>query len=79
MPLHDEQHAYLIRVALSNRSDAKFPFSTSALFLTHMAQDTGLGIESIRQEQQKKIEARQKSQAERIRSLEKKIAELAAV
>jgi hypothetical protein len=66
-------------MALTNRPDTKFPSYKSSLFLNRMAQEAGLDIASLQKEQQARVDSRQKSQTDRIASLEKKIAELEVV
>jgi ParB family chromosome partitioning protein len=74
--LTDAQFAYLIRVALLNKSDSKYPVHDTAQCLVKVAEAAGLNVTAIEQEQEQKAMTRQQRQQIRIADLKKKMAAL---
>ncbi len=71
--LTEGQYSYLIRMTLAAKSESKSPTSDTGYFLYQMARSAGVDMATIEKGQQRKAEARQKNQAEKIKELEKKI------
>ncbi|MBN8876782.1 MAG: ParB/RepB/Spo0J family partition protein [Sphingobacteriales bacterium] len=74
--LTDQQFAYLIRMALCNKSESKYPRQDAGYFLYQIATAAGLPVSTIEQGQQNKATERKEKQLEKISQLEKKIKKL---
>ena len=74
--LDDKQFAYLIRMAVASNPESKIPNSEKGYFLYKMAEQAGMDITAIEQEQKAKTDERQKRQQERIAGLQKQIDKL---
>jgi ParB/RepB/Spo0J family partition protein len=74
--LDDKQFAYLIRMAIASNPESKIPNSEKGYFLYKMAEQAGMDITAIEQEQKAKTDERQKRQQERIAGLQKQIDKL---
>jgi|GEM_PF-714730 len=73
--LSDEQFAYLIRCAVVAKSESKVPKHINAHCLYQVAQQAGLDVAAIEQQQDKTTE-REERLAAKIKELEKKIKQL---
>lgn len=77
--LTDQQFSYLIRMAISCKSESKYPNNETGFILYKVAADAGIDVIKIEQEQEEKAEARNDRMKARIKELEKKVAKLKKV
>lgn len=74
--LTDQQFSYLIRMAMSSKSESKYPRQEAGYFLYQMAKEAGLPVDKLEDEQSQKAKERKEKQEQKIRELEKKISKL---
>ena len=72
----DAQFSHLIRMAIVGKSESRSPKDIIGYSLYRMAEDAGMNIGAMEEEQQQKIKERQERLALRIEDLEKRIARL---
>jgi len=76
--LTEVQFSHLIRAALLNKSDSKYPAQETGQCLVKVAEAAGLNVAAIEAEQQQKAAARQQRQQTRIQDLQNQIEKLSA-
>ena len=76
--LSENEFAYLIRMAVSCKSDSKFPSQEAGYFLYQMAVDAGLPVKTIEDAQAEKRKERKGKQEIKVQELEKKLKKLKA-
>lgn len=74
--LTDSQYSYLIRMAITGKSESKYPSHVTAIFFYEVAKQAGLNIEAIEQQQEQKAAVRHARVEERTKDLEKRMAKL---
>ena len=74
--LSEAQYSYLIRMAITTKSESKMPRFETGYFLYRVAEDAGTDLITIEQNQQQKATDREDKQAIRIAELNKKIERL---
>lgn len=77
--LTDEQFSYLIRMAMSSKSESKYPRQEAGYFLYQMAKEAGVSVQTIEEGQSQKAKERKEKQEQKIKELEKKIKKLIPV
>lgn len=74
--LTDQQFSYLIRMAMTSKSESKYPRQEAGYFLYQMAKNAGIPVQTIEEEQSQKAKERKEKQEQKIKELEKKISKL---
>lgn len=77
--LTDRQFSYMIRVAVTGKSDSKYPNNNTGFYLRKMAESAGVDTAAIEQEQNTKVQKRQAAQKERIKDLEMRLKKMKPV
>ncbi len=71
-----QEFSYLIRMAISCKSESKYPAQQAGYFLYQMAKQAGITVKSVEDAQAEKAKERKEKQAVRIKELDGKIKKL---
>ena len=74
--LSAQEFSYLIRMAISSKSDSKFPTQEAGYFLYQMAKDAGINVAVIENEQEAKRKERKGKMQEKVKELKRKMDKL---
>jgi ParB family transcriptional regulator, chromosome partitioning protein len=74
--LTDQQFAYLIRMALSSKSDSKCPRFEAGYFLYQMAKEAAFPVQTVETEQAAKAKERKEKQDKKILELKNRLKKL---
>lgn len=74
--LTEQQHTYLVRMALAAKSDSKQPGFVNAFALYQVAESSGLDVQSIESEQEAKLQAREVKLELKLAEMQKRLEKL---